>query len=64
MNCLVNKKIELKCNEDSVIYCPVTSQALKIHSHLSFFDENIYWLVAKYNKRRIPEISFLKMEKK
>ena len=54
----------LKCNEDSEIYCPVTSQALKIHSHLSFVDENIYWLVVKYNKRRIPIISFFENGKK
>ena len=30
------KHIARRCNEDSVTSCPVTSQVLKVHLHLSF----------------------------
>ena len=51
------KHIERRCNEDSIIYCPVTSQVLKVHLHLGFVSTNIDCLADKYNKRMISKIS-------
>ena len=56
------KYLELRCYEDSIIYCPVTSQVLKVH--LSFVEANIYCLAVKYNKRMIPKINRYEKGKK
>ena len=58
------KHMARRCNEDSIIYCLVTSQVLKVQLHLSLVLTNSYCLAVKYNKIMISKISSSKMEKK